>query len=347
MAVPEKSHPMAANRIHWLDNMKAVAILLVVAGHYVDEPVARAYIYSFHMHLFFLVSGLLSASDTRRTLATVVKRRARALIVPYFIFSLLYYAFFLLRRRFGETPDLATGLSEPLVEILTFNTNWFLGVLFVVSIVFHVVAPRLRNWRSYVLLAALCTCAHYVVKTHFASHLHENLPKCLTGLVFFAAGAALREWLVGENPLAFIKRRPYVLPAVVAANLVVFRYAYLRYGLIEINFSQDYFAYYALALSAVFVVYVACRHIRPNPVMAFVGANTIVIYMMEGYPPAVVRRIMLHVFGIDNFGTINFGFACIYSVLTIVILTPFILLINRYVPWVIGRGRVVGIRAAQ
>ena len=76
-------------RIDWVDNMKAIAIFLVVVGHYVNAPMARAYIYSFHMHLFFLLAGLLFSLKDQGSLKTLVGKRLRTLAVPYFIFESL------------------------------------------------------------------------------------------------------------------------------------------------------------------------------------------------------------------------------------------------------------------
>ena len=47
-----------SNRIVWIDQLRAVAFLLVIIGHtYVNADV-KSVIYSFHMPLFFMISGL-------------------------------------------------------------------------------------------------------------------------------------------------------------------------------------------------------------------------------------------------------------------------------------------------
>jgi len=52
-------------RIEWLDVLKGIGIFFVVAGHFYksDDPVL-VYIYSFHMPLFFFISGYVY--DDRR-----------------------------------------------------------------------------------------------------------------------------------------------------------------------------------------------------------------------------------------------------------------------------------------
>ena len=71
--------------------------------------------------------------------------------------------------------------------------------------------------------------------------------------------------------------------------------------------------------------------------LQFVGANTIIIYLMELYPQAIFGRLMRSVFHVDNLGHATFGYAVIYALLTILMLVPCIYIINRYLPFIIGR----------
>jgi fucose 4-O-acetylase-like acetyltransferase len=87
-------------RIAYISNAQAIACLLVVFGHSyplnVPIPVAldslRAFIYSFHMELFVLVSGFLvvkAASIKKYGSLGFIKRRAYKLLIPYVVISLI------------------------------------------------------------------------------------------------------------------------------------------------------------------------------------------------------------------------------------------------------------------
>ena len=58
-----------SKRITYLDNAKFGAILLMIFGHSMVKnsiPFCRGFIYSFHMPLFFLISGcFLKITDVR------------------------------------------------------------------------------------------------------------------------------------------------------------------------------------------------------------------------------------------------------------------------------------------
>ena len=78
---------MPKQRIAWIDNIKAFLILLVVLGHCIqdsglgDDSLLYRFICSFHMPLFFAVSGYVSQRDF--TPWSAVGRRAVQLLVPY------------------------------------------------------------------------------------------------------------------------------------------------------------------------------------------------------------------------------------------------------------------------
>ena len=68
-------------RIQYIDIARGIAIILMIIGH-VIEGLPRKIIYSFHMPLFIIVSGLLykdrNAKDT-------IKNILKKLILPYAI----------------------------------------------------------------------------------------------------------------------------------------------------------------------------------------------------------------------------------------------------------------------
>lgn len=67
-------------RIVYIDEIKGIAMLLVVLGHVTSTPmVIRGAIYSFHMPLFFIVSGIFFRPSNN------IKKDIRSLIVPYIV----------------------------------------------------------------------------------------------------------------------------------------------------------------------------------------------------------------------------------------------------------------------
>lgn len=83
-------------RYDWIDSLKGFAILLVVIGHlnFVSNELNQ-YIYSFHMPLFFFISGyLLSIGKYLNNGKFFLRKKVHSLIMPYFLFSLISYIFY-------------------------------------------------------------------------------------------------------------------------------------------------------------------------------------------------------------------------------------------------------------
>lgn len=120
-------------RIAYLDNLKAILILLVVLGHavqfnteeYETNPLFQ-FIYSFHMPLFLFISGYLSCRGSFKSWK--IRKRALQLLLPFVTWALI--SPFLTSKAFTIRPLLYpdSGL-------------WFLYNLF-----FYSVIAKISEW---------------------------------------------------------------------------------------------------------------------------------------------------------------------------------------------------------
>ena len=80
---------MAQTRYQWVDNCKTIGLLLVILGHGRLSPESwQQFIYSFHMPLFFILSGLLyKYKSPKDTLVHDIKR----LIIPYLLINCICF----------------------------------------------------------------------------------------------------------------------------------------------------------------------------------------------------------------------------------------------------------------
>lgn len=150
-------------RIDYLDTMKAIGIVLVVAGHAAAMPQAGVTaIYAFHIPLFFWVSGVLLAQGrTAPSDPQALKRRVRALLLPYLGFFLLSWAYWLATFRLGGRAAKFAGVAwyEPLAGLVSGRGQdlelnialWFFPCLLVVQLLYAL----LRRWLSAATAAVL------------------------------------------------------------------------------------------------------------------------------------------------------------------------------------------------
>lgn len=123
---------MGNNRIHWIDFAKGIAILLVVLGHvsFLPEPI-HAGIYSFHMPLFFFLSGLLLFRK-KEAFGPFSLKKLRTLIGPYYVFLAAQFIVFYgaYKLGFNHAGQYLPGWPSLLGQ----SELWFLFVLFFIQL---------------------------------------------------------------------------------------------------------------------------------------------------------------------------------------------------------------------
>ena len=121
-------------RLDYLDIAKGIAILLVVIGHVpdaFDAPLYRVAIYTFHMPLFFIVSGAVTRRHSHfekynwKNFWEFVKKNFFALVVPYLIWALIFQQF-----DIKAFPYILYGTRWSLNEAASNTVFWFLPCLF-------------------------------------------------------------------------------------------------------------------------------------------------------------------------------------------------------------------------
>ena len=89
-------------KVNWVDSLKGLAIILAVLGH-IASPLS-SFIYSFHMPLFFIISGffLNPTNELKRELIKSFKR----LFNPFFIYLALGFIVEFLKRFYLDREQL-------------------------------------------------------------------------------------------------------------------------------------------------------------------------------------------------------------------------------------------------
>ena len=154
---------MSAKRIEYIDIAKGIGILLVALAHAdvsLFSPYLHKFIYSFHMPLFFFLSGYFFNPET--PFWTLLKKRFNSVLKPYFVTVAFIYiaslSFTNMRfmNAFGRILRslYGTGYYIDWVQL------WFLPSLFVTSlfafIFYRILLIRITNrYSRWLILLAL------------------------------------------------------------------------------------------------------------------------------------------------------------------------------------------------
>ncbi len=165
---PQASSPPGANaRIGWVDTAKGLGIILVVVGHVLRSLVNSklvtatpavayidAWIYAFHMPLFFFLSGLFLSRSAARPLPEFVRDKIGTIAYPYFVWTLITL---LIKSPMGPAVNQPRTLLEiPNILLVPIEQFWFLYVLFLLSVGAGLLLKiGIKPWAIVVLAALL------------------------------------------------------------------------------------------------------------------------------------------------------------------------------------------------
>jgi fucose 4-O-acetylase-like acetyltransferase len=312
-------------RITWVDNLKALGIFLVVFGHILPNQ----YISSFHIPLFFFISGYLFDRD-KYDFPQFFRKKFFTLIIPYLFFAVASFLFwyFVVRNVGLGGKALAIDPLKPIIGTLygicfgDYRTPinvalWFLPCLFVTETSFYFVKSR---WA----LIAFAVLGYLVVLLPFRLPWGSDIS--MAAIVFYGAGYFYRKDVINLPLIAM----PFLF--ILSAG-----FCYLN-GTVDMN-GLEYgnpVYFYISAFSGILLCSELCRHLKKSRVLEYIGSNTIILVGMMGFAWYAVNGgwyIAFH-HKIEQPG-LAFSFAL--AVLQIGLTIPAIYVINRWLPFVLGK----------
>lgn len=299
-------------RITYLDMAKGAGIVLMVAGHLIGSvqaidykpyfSPAYQYIASFHMPLFFIVSGILLwiTKEEQKDMGQIVRRKAKALMLPYATFSLIYIVINIWTCIFQPELLKFSDLWKFVIYSLTLrgvSVLWFLPTLFFGEILFLWVRKRTNERKT----AAVFTATGFL--TFFFSPVlswegwEQNLGLMTAGSLLHISARSLLSCtflLVGYETAGLLQRREKKSAAgflAGAALLVLDGFLCFQNGSVDMNFMvfDNFLLYMLCACTGSFGVILVCKNMYRSRLLLFYGINSLVIMATH-----MEFKVMLH-----------------------------------------------------
>ncbi|CEG52405.1 acyltransferase family protein [Stutzerimonas kunmingensis] len=286
----------------WVDYAKAIGIILVVYGHVargvfnaglpMDEArfvLVDSIIYSFHMPLFFFLSGLFFFDSLqKRGRGGLIINKVDTIVYPFIVWSLLQGLFEVVLSNY-------TNGQVTLVEVFSLlwmprAQFWFLYALFLVSVVCAFLYARAdrRYFLPFVVLFGLL----YVFQQDLTVN---NMTRFILGnTVFFALGVWFNE------VKAFFLARYTQLTLFFGALFILGQY--LFHVTFDLNYADGGMAVLALATISIFFMIALSMWLGQFRVdwFLFIGVSSMTIYLMHVLAGSGVRVILSKFLGIDS-----------------------------------------------
>ena len=335
-------------RIAWIDNCKAIAIVLVALGHLQTNYMINEVIFAFVLPVFFFLSGYTFSSTATMPFGKMLRKKARTLLVPYLGFSLILFAFwFFVRRNFGLSGHAAdTSVVDSLLQILCgvnseiFVTPlWFLTCLFVVEVFFWLLLRLRKKMVMAAVVLGLFVFGLYYWTYMDIKHLPHalwNVDQACFYLYFFSVGYTVYRCNLVERVLS-LKWKSCI---VVALSAVFFALAFFVRENAAVTW-QFLLMQAVMCNAGLLACVVVGRLIRENCALNFVGRNSLAFFALHMMVQAILIGVVVKVFRMDVESMhSSLGICILLTLISLLALVPVILFINRYAAWLVGRRKI-------
>ena len=282
----------------WIDNVKVIACILVVMGHFFQSmtkanvlPAKDLYqwfnqtIYYFHVPLFFICSGYLyqkmSKVDNAFNWSRNILKKALNLGIPYFTFTL---ATWILKTVFSSaTNDKIGGLFETLFLHPT-SPYWYLYALFFIFLV----TPTFGS-RKIACVGLVVSVILKALKIIVAGYGIQAISYVLSNEIWFAIGMCLSVFEFSKN-VGKVK-----LIVSIAAGIGFIGLSMLIYKLGIQNEGVEFAMGLLACFSIILFVEAIYKEGKQSPIFGVFARYTMPIFLMHTLFAAPLRVLLFKV----------------------------------------------------
>lgn len=300
---------MEKKHIIEFDYIKGIAILLVVMGHVIQHNNLQGGVYnpvyefinSFHMPLFFIVSGSLTALRTNTLNGTFLEltkynyKKIISLIIPFLVWGLIINTYF-----FSEKFQLIS-IKEIISYIKYPGNTWFLQKLFEIYCIYsisrtltsRIISPLFNGLLLLATSLSINILLYFIVdRTHYLSVLLFNL-------FFYFGYFSFKLTLIQK----YITKEWVLSLSIFVFSLLVVHWSYESTMI-------DKLLKIIISITAFIVLYNICKRIKWNPfisnLLSMWGRYSLAIYLIHFYFVPFLKEQSNIQFNINNlvFGVI-------------------------------------------
>ena len=273
--------PTSKQRISWIDMAKGYGTILVIFAH-IHYGLLRTWIYTFHMPLFFFLSGYVFKENYG--FGEFLKKKVKTIVIPYFCLGLpmvLYEAWRISGGRKEQLSQSMWSLFKDLVRQERLWTLWFISCLFCLNILFYVLVKVCRKlWILGVVSAVLPVLGLMYYKAG-GGYWYWNADAAFMALPFFFAGYLMKQYASMVDAFLQVKWRKWTLfCGLLVTNLVCGVLSLDREGTgLEMFYSKygNPVFTYASAFAGIVCVLILARCATYRPI-CYLGENTMLYY---------------------------------------------------------------------
>lgn len=318
-------------RILWVDNGKAIAVLLIICLHIPPIGIDKGIINSFVIPYFFFLSGITFRLK-EESFFCFCKRKIKTLVIPAIILGrvvleLLQFVYSAIVGR-GYFIDIKKDIIGVFLQMRGGYeySAWFLICLFSAQIIVWILLKYILKSENSVLAGAVC---FWVVGCAYSLTIHKVLPwsldVALIAVAYILLGVYIRE-------KGLIQKLLSLRSAIVCFVLFIIGNAALLLCNEHVDMWMNQIGNPVFMLMTTVggagCVSFLCKNIRNNVLLNFIGKNSMIIYCLHYFP----------IYILDSILEMHSGFAAwgIYFIFTVIMTGIMTYIIRNYLPFLAG-----------
>ena len=339
-------------RFDYLDIAKGLGILAVVWAHIMLVGWSHKVIYAFHMPLFFFISGMLFRREKYNGFVSFAGNRAKRLLFPYLIYSILTWgiwaAFRLLRHDPVDSfwaPLIQTFIAQGSGAFMVHNSAlWFIPCLFVVEMLYWVIS-RLRDWQNLIIcfmLTGLSFLFGHLWGDQYWLLLPYNFDAVLIALPFYSVGNILIKHHSHQEIVGFVSDHRAAAWSVFAISTALLVLGALSFGECSMGSSsyqcngavfliRAFLGCFTLVLFSILISSLGWIS-GINKLLIWFGKNSLDVMCLhipaKGFAMIVIARLLTT--SVDHISS-HWDESLLAFAVTMIAVSAVILLINRFI----------------
>lgn len=331
----EYKKPDIQQRLEWIDNIKGIAMILVMLSHMSISTQAGIIFKPFFLSIFFVVSGY--TFNIKSSFKEFIINKTRTLFIPAFLLACIQIILSCILTFTEQEP-----LKDQIIELMLQNGGqgskmWFVFALFVFSIFFYILTRYIENTNLFIcfVTAGFLICLGYNY-SGIGDGLFWYIHLAGIGCFYMAAGYLHRIYeqynLLNNKDILYISR---ILTVLCGIGYILFIGIHLwKWKEVQVSFrvfEAPIWLYLAESILGTVAVYLLLRILPGMKIIGFIGRNTLIYFAFHGK----VQRIAEVVFNKLNVdGIIRIILILIIQFLVLAVVS---IVVNKYFPFLAGK----------
>lgn len=330
----------ANERKDFIDIAKGIGIYLVVWGHCKSNFLFE--IHTFHMPLFFFISGYLHSQKTNFEEFFISKWKR--IIIPFFTFLvygniLLFFTYLCKKRWIDPTIEFDFNPYYNVfygLEGISGNTPiWFLLCIFQIAILYFLLNRFVNRHFVHIPIAIL------VVGGYFLFSKNHNLPffidSVMSCILFYHIGYIIKSIKV-DSQFIFWNRLMFFIYAIICGILYYIFLEQVWNYFIDLRINKlrmHFFKYVFSAFTGIGFIWFISKSIHQFKPLSYLGKNSLLILGIHSPIVAFFRSIVFNMYSIQLTALNSFLLSLLCLVLSILIGE----MVKKIIPTLVGENK--------